>query len=212
VTGARSNISLRVRSSTLFRNAKFCECRFLMLIFFAPRFTGLNSSLFDVFCKHSTQNTRACTSLQMAAAAVIESLHKLRVSYTLTRTADIVRTIMSKWVGVCDEDGAGQWRLAVLVLLLLLSRCCERRLAFVLVSEYTAVLWLLGTDMLPYISSQHDTQTGKRGKGTLIMIVTCFLLTRRIIYGLRILYLNLLDIHQAELHLLITVSIYRKHA
>jgi hypothetical protein len=38
-------------------------------------------------------------------------------------------------------------------------------------------------------------------------IVTCYLLPRRIIRGLRILYLNLLDIHQAELHLLITLPI-----
>jgi hypothetical protein len=37
-----------------------------------------------------------------------------------------------------------------------------------------------------------------------IYIVTCYLLTRRIISGLRILYLDLLDIHQAELQLVIT--------
>jgi hypothetical protein len=38
-------------------------------------------------------------------------------------------------------------------------------------------------------------------------IVMCYLLTRRIICGLRILYLDLLDIHQAELQSLITFPI-----
>jgi hypothetical protein len=37
--------------------------------------------------------------------------------------------------------------------------------------------------------------------------VTCYLLTRRIIHGLRILYLDLLDVHQAELQSLITFPI-----
>jgi hypothetical protein len=38
-------------------------------------------------------------------------------------------------------------------------------------------------------------------------IVTWYLLTRRISSGLRILYLDLLDLHRAELHLLITLPI-----
>jgi hypothetical protein len=73
----------------------------------------------------------------------------------------IARTAMSKWVGVCDEAAGSHCRLAVLVLLPPSWCCCERRLAFVRLSEYTAVLWLLGTDMLQYISSQQDTQTCK---------------------------------------------------
>jgi hypothetical protein len=116
---------------------------------------------------------RFCGLLIHITTAVFELLQRSRqkVGYIRMRLATITSSTTSRWVGVCDKDGGSQWRrLAVLVLLLLLW-CWERRFAFVLLSEYTAVLWLLGTDMLQYISSQHDTQTCKTRKAELTAIL-----------------------------------------
>jgi hypothetical protein len=47
-----------------------------------------------------------------------------------------------------------------------------------------------------------------QGTHFIINIVTCYLLTRRIISGLRILYLDLLDIHEVEFTVTYNLSNY----
>jgi hypothetical protein len=69
--------------------------------------------------------------------------------------------------------------------------------------EIQLIYWESNTDLPACVIVPHPITLPR-----VLNIVTCYLLTHRIICGLRILYLNLLDIHQAVFTITYNISNY----